>query len=95
MTLIGKPKLELFKQMHSDASNSVDAWIREVEHTAWSNPHEVKERYSTADFPGDNQVIFNIKGNQYRLLVKVYYDRQLVIVNEVGTHTEYNKWRIK
>ena len=95
MKLIGKVKLEQFKQLHPDASKSIDAWTREVEQTTWANPHQVRERYSSADFPGSNQVIFNIKGNNYRLLAEVYYEREIVIVSKVGTHAEYSKWRIK
>ncbi len=95
MILIGKVKLEQFKQLHPDAIKAIDAWAREVEHMTWSNPHQVRERYASADFPGGNRVIFNIKGNKYRLLARVYYERETVIVSEVGTHEEYSKWRIK
>ncbi len=95
MRLIGKPKIEQFVLQHADARNSFGSWVREVERATWSNPHEVRERYRSADFPGDNLAIFNIGGNKYRLITKVYYDRQTVIVTEVATHAEYSKRRIK
>jgi len=57
----------------------------------WESPAQVKEKYRSASFVGENRVIFNIKGNDYRLVVKINYPYQVVYVRCVGTHAEYDK----
>ena len=95
MKLLGKPKLNTFKRKHTNARKQIDAWVAEVEDAAWQSPHEMRQRYPTADTPGNMNAIFNISGNKYRLWVRINYSAQLVIVKEVGTHEEYDKWQIK
>lgn len=91
MKLYGQLKLDEFKKRHSTARKAIDAWIAEVEEAAWENTHCIKNRYPATDFLHDNKIIFNIKGNQYRLVIKVDYLRQIVLVEWVGTHSEYSK----
>jgi mRNA interferase HigB len=55
---------------------------------------DIKARYSSASFLSDNRVVFNVKGNKYRLLVKVGFNLQTVIIQRIGTHAEYDKWEI-
>ncbi|MDD2863960.1 MAG: type II toxin-antitoxin system HigB family toxin [Methylococcales bacterium] len=54
-------------------------------------PQDIKNRYSSADFLAENRVIFDIKGNHYRLVVKVRYQGGIVVIEWVGTHAEYDK----
>ena len=92
MRVIGKQQLEDFKQRHADVRSQIDAWICEAEEAQWASPHDVKERYVTASFLADNRVVFNLKGNRYRLDVKISYESQIVFVKRIGTHAEYDKW---
>jgi mRNA interferase HigB len=57
----------------------------------WKNPNEIKMEYPSASFLNDNRVVFNIKGNSYRLIVRINYDYQMVWIRFVGTHSEYDK----
>lgn len=91
MQLVGLPKLEDFKQIHADSRGALDAWRAEVEQAKWSGPHDVKQRYPSASFLAENMVIFNIKGNSYRLVVKAKYQNGIVLIDWVGTHAEYDK----
>lgn len=91
MKLLGLIKLGEFKRSHADARGPLDAWQLEVEQAAWSGPQDVKRRYPSASFLADNIVIFNIKGNSYRLVVKAKYQNGIVLVEWVGTHAEYDK----
>jgi len=91
MQLIGLPKLEDFKNRHADTRVPLDAWRKEVEKAAWASSHDIKVKYPSASFLPENRVIFNIKGNSYRLVVKVRYQNGLVLVEWVGTHAEYDK----
>lgn len=91
MKLVGLLKLEEFKQAHADLRGPLDSWQKEVEQAQWDGPNDVKRRYSTASFLADNLIIFNIKGNKYRLVVKVKYQNGIVMIEWIGTHAEYNK----
>jgi mRNA interferase HigB len=93
MRILGLLFLDDFKKSHADARGPLDAWRREVEEAKWQSPQDIKQRYRSADFLGDNRVIFNIKGNSYRLVVKVRYQNGMVVVEWVGTHAEYSKKR--
>ena len=93
MRLIGKQLLADFKRKHTDATSQIDAWIAEVEAATWRTTHDIKKRFSSASFLRDRQVVFNIKGNKYRLHIQVNYEFQLVRVKNAGTHEEYNNWK--
>ena len=95
MILTGKALLEAFKDEHPDARSLVDAWEAEIEVATWQTPHDLKARFPSADTPGDQQAIFNIRGNRYRLWVKIAYKVGVVLVKAIGTHAEYDKWEIK
>lgn len=92
MTLVGRHLLTAFMQRHADVRGPLSAWVAEVEEAAWTGPADIKVRYPSASFLSDNEVIFNIKGNRYRLKVFVAYATQSVIVQNVGTHAEYDRW---
>jgi mRNA interferase HigB len=91
MRIVGLPQLENFKKKYADARGPLDAWRKEVACAVWHTTHDIKERYPSADFLSGNRVIFNIKGNTYRLVVKIRYQGGMVLIEWVGTHSEYNK----
>ena len=90
MRVIAKRTLRLFWERHLDAEEPLLAWYREVELEDWNTPAKVKAKYGNASIVGGNRVVFNIKGNDYRLVVKINYPYRVVYVRFVGTHTEYN-----
>jgi mRNA interferase HigB len=92
MRLIGKVLLAQFAKQHAGIRGPLNAWIFEVEEANWTGPTDVKARYPTASFLSDNLVIFNIKGNTYRIETKVSYEIRVVLIRRVGTHAEYSKW---
>ena len=92
MKIIGREKLNEFKKKHSDASSQIDAWEAETEIAEWETPQEIRRRYASASFLADNHIIFDIKGNKYRLKVQVSYKNKIVFIKKVGTHSEYMKW---
>lgn len=91
MQLVGLFKLDAFKRTHADSRGQLNAWQSEVEAANWSGPQEIKDRYQSASFLADNRVIFNIKGNTYRLVVKARYQNGIVLIEWIGTHAEYDK----
>lgn len=91
MRIIAKSTLRAFWRRHPDAEEPLLAWYRETEKADWESPARVKEKYRSASFVGGNRVVFNIKGNDYRLVVKINYPYRVVYVRFVGTHAEYDK----
>lgn len=74
---------------------ALDAWFHEAKAAAWKAPAEVKESYRNASIVGEDRVVFNIKGNDYRLVVAIDYQRQIIFIKWLGTHKEYDKIDVK
>ena len=90
MRIIAKRTLREFWERYSDAEETLLAWYREVEKEDWSQPAQVKEKYRSASIVKGSRVVFNIKGNDYRLVVRINYPYRVVYVRFVGTHVEYD-----
>jgi mRNA interferase HigB len=91
MRIIAKKSLREFWERHPDAEEPLLAWFREVEQEDWDTPAKVKEKYRSASIVGKNRVVFNIKGNSYRLVVKINYAARIVFIRFVGTHADYDR----
>ncbi len=70
---------------------ALKSWFHEVHRARWSNSDELKQSYRTASILSSDRVVFNIKGNAYRLITAVDYERQIVFVKWIGTHADYDK----
>jgi mRNA interferase HigB len=79
LRVIAKKILKDFWEDHKDCEQQ------------WKSPNEIKTEYPSASILSDNRVVFNIKGNNYRLIVKINYDYQMVWIRFIGTHAEYDK----
>lgn len=90
MRIIAKKALRDFWTRCPEAKEPLLAWYREVQKEDWDTPAKVKAKYRSASIVGDNRVVFNIKGNDYRLVVKINYPYRFVYVRFVGTHAEYD-----
>lgn len=73
------------------AKVALDAWFHETHRAGWSNSAEVKQSYGTASIISSDQVVFNIKGNDYRLVTAIDYRRQIVFIKWLGPHRDYDK----
>ena len=94
MDLLGKKLLHDFKGKHADARSHIDSWEAEVEEAHWNTPRDLKARYPKASILGNQQVVFDICGNRYRLLVQVNYKNGIVLIKKIGTHKEYDNWQL-
>jgi mRNA interferase HigB len=88
MRIIGKKRLYDFAQLHQDVGAQIDAWINEIEDASWKSPSELKQRYPQASILPMNQVVFNLKGNRYRLLTTISFKMQTILIDRIGTHAE-------
>ncbi|WP_417910674.1 type II toxin-antitoxin system HigB family toxin [Candidatus Electronema sp. PJ] len=91
MNIIKRKTLLEFWEKHPDSEQAVKTWYAVVRKSSWREPAEIKKIFATADFLSNNRVCFNIKGNKYRLIVKIIYELQRVYVRFIGTHAEYDK----
>jgi mRNA interferase HigB len=92
MVLIGRDMLVTFMRRHPDLRGALAAWTEEVERASWRGPKDIKTRYPSASFLAGNLVIFNLKGNQYRLEIQVAYNTGKAIIKRIGTHADYDRW---
>ncbi|MFM7175826.1 MAG: type II toxin-antitoxin system HigB family toxin [Bacteroidota bacterium] len=89
MRVIVKKALRIFWAKHKDCEQQLKAYFKEAEDANWKNPGEIKADYPTASILEDNRVVFNIKGNRYRLVVKINYSYKIVWIRFIGTHAAY------
>jgi mRNA interferase HigB len=93
MRVISLPTLKNFWEMpaHRDAEQPLRAWYSEAMAATWLNPAELKAQFRSASILKGNRVVFNIKGNDYRLITAIVFRYQAVYVKFIGTHAEYDK----
>lgn len=91
MRIISRRILREFWTKHPDAALPLQTWFHDVEHAVWQTPNDIKRAYQNASFVGSNRVVFNIKGNHYRLVVVVVYHHGLMFIRFVGTHEAYDR----
>jgi mRNA interferase HigB len=95
MRIISRNTLIRFWEKHSDIEQSLKAWYDETRNALWNSPNELKKQFSSASLINKKRVVFNIKGNEYRLAVGIEYRIGIVFIIWVGTHKEYDKINIK
>ena len=90
MRIIAKRTLQNFWERYPNLKQQLIAWYQVFAKNNFTNSNTIKSLFGTADFVGNNKVIFNICGNHYRLIVKVNYETQIIYILFVGTHSEYD-----
>lgn len=91
MRIISKGALRDFWLKHADSEQALKAWYQEANNSSWNHPNDIKAEYPSASILADNRIVFNIKGNRYRLIVKINYSYQMMWIRFIGTHAEYDK----
>lgn len=91
MRILSRSTLRDFWKDHPDAEEALKAWYYEASRANWQSPIDIKTTHRSASIISNNRVVFNIKGNTYRLIVAIRYDIGIVFVRFIGTHAEYDK----
>jgi mRNA interferase HigB len=91
MRIFSRSTLRAFWEKHADAEQPLLAWYAEAKKAGWREPADILSQYSNVRIIGNNRAVFNIKGNDYRLIVAIRYDRGMVFIRFVGTHAEYDR----
>ena len=101
MRIIARRTLREFVQSragHKDQpalKAALDAWFDEVRKARWSSTAEVRQRYASASIISSERIVFNIKGNDYRLVVSVDFEKGIVWIKWLGTHRDYDRLDVK
>ena len=83
------------KVEYADSENSLRSWYHEAKNADWNNANELKEQYKNASIVGEGKVVYNIKGNTYRLVVWIDYEYKVIFIRFIGTHKQYDKIDVK
>lgn len=90
MRVIAVSTLRTFWEKHPDAEQPIKAWLEEARKAKWTQPSDIKANYGSASILKNRRVVFNIKGNDYRLIVAIAYKLSIVYIKFIGTHKEYD-----
>lgn len=91
MRVIAKKILREFWTRHPDCEQQLKAWYQEADTAQWKGPADIKRDYPAASILENNRIVFNIKGNHYRLIVRINYHYQMVWIRFIGTHAQYDR----
>lgn len=91
MRVISKAVLVDFWLLYPASRQALQTWFEDASRAQWQTPQDIKQRHASASFVGTNRVVFNIKGNGYRLVVAVAYRFSAVYIKFVGTHAQYDR----
>ncbi len=83
------------KSEYADSETSLKAWYHEAKIAEWKGPNDLKQQYKNASIVGEGRVVFNIKGNTYRLVVAIDYEFQVIFIRFIGTHKQYDQIDVK
>ena len=89
--IFAKSTLKTFWEKHPDAEQYLKTWYDTAKNSDWRTPSEVKQNYATVSILREGRIVFNIKGNTYRLIVKFNFEKQWAFIRFIGTHAEYDK----
>lgn len=91
MRVLARKTLKDFWEKHADAEQPLKAWFHEARTARWKSFIDIKARYRSADVLPGNRIVFNLKGNTYRLIVRIHYNTGIVFIRFIGTHADYDR----
>lgn len=89
--IFAKSTLREFWLKHPDAEQYLKTWYDTAMNSVWKSPGEIKKTYANASILKDSRIVFNIKGNSFRLVAKFNFEKQWIFIRFIGTHEEYNR----
>jgi len=91
MRIIAHRTIVKYGNEHADAKIALDSWYRATKVASWQSLQDIKSTFNSVDYVGNKRYVFNIKGNSYRLVVKILFVQQIIYIRFIGTHKEYDK----
>lgn len=91
MIIITKTILNEFGRQHTDAMPALNEWYAVVKAADWNSLANIKQTFNSVDYVGNDRYVFNIKGNHYRIVAMIFFDKRTLFIRFVGTHAQYDK----
>lgn len=91
MRVIARKKIVDYYSIHPQAKTALDEWYTKTEEAEWKSLADIKQTFNSVDYVGNQHYVFNIKGNDFRLVVVIKFTPQYVFIRFIGTHAEYDK----
>lgn len=91
MVIISYRQLRDYFHRHAEVKEALNAWYAIVDSSDWTNYHEMKRAFGSVDAVGNDRYVFNIKGNKFRLIAMIFFNRRTVYIRFIGTHPEYDR----
>lgn len=91
MRIVTYKRIKEFSEKHAEAENSLNFWYHTVAAKEWVNLNEIKQTFNSVDYVGNYRYVFNINGNDYRLVAIISFNAKKVYIRFIGTHAEYDK----
>ena len=91
MNIVAKKTLVAYYTTHPQAKDALEEWYTKTRKSHWTNFADIRATFNSVDSVGNQHYVFNIKGNDFRLIVVVQFIHQYVFIRFVGTHAEYDK----
>ncbi|MGJ8745803.1 type II toxin-antitoxin system HigB family toxin [Polaribacter sp.] len=91
MRIVTYKRIQEFSTKHADAEMPLNVWYHTTSAKTWRNFTDIKQTFNRVDYVGNNRYVFNIKGNDYRIIVIISFNAQKIYIRFIGTHAEYDK----
>lgn len=91
MNIFNKTTLKEFSRKHANCKKQLELWYNDISEQNWKSSVDIRKNFAFASILNRNRVVFNIKGNDYRLIAEVNYERGSIFIKFIGTHSEYSK----
>lgn len=91
MVIIKRKTLYEYRRQYPESRKAIGDWTDKAEKADWNNLSEIRNSFHSVDYVGDNRYVFNIKGNQYRLIVMIFFSVRTIYIRWFGTHNEYDR----
>lgn len=91
MVIITKTILNEFGLQHTDSALALNEWYATVKAADWKSLADVKQTFNSVDYVGNDHYVFNVRGNRYRIVAMIFFDKRTVFIRFVGTHAQYDK----
>lgn len=91
MVVISKTQLNEFGKIHTDVVLALNHWYEIVKESDWKNLAELRQSFSSVDYVGNDRYVFNIRGNNYRLVAMIFFDIRTMYIRFIGTHAQYDR----
>ena len=91
MRIVTHKRIREFSEKHSGFETALNIWYHSVKTKNWDNLNELRQTFNNVDYVGNHRFVFNIKGNDYRLIAIISFEAKKVYIRFIGTHSEYDK----